>query len=280
MVFDGFAGTGSIGLEAISRGAKRCIFVERDKQMSLLLRENIRQLGCEDRSLVIQGDALGSAALASAPRPLTLAFLDPPYPLVQEALGLRRVLAQVAALVELLAPDGYVVLRTPWPLVHEMEGAGGGEEAARAGSGVVRDKAGRDRMEKERRGLVKRGRSWRRHGESMDPSRAEEQLGEGGEGRGRRGAERAPPLMRHPDDEFDGEEGEEGEEVLAQGVEGSEALREQLERMDEKLANAEAALALPARKVVSVDLSVANAIGPETHGYTTMAVHLYARRPT
>lgn len=115
-VFDGFAGTGAIGLEALSRGASRCVFVEQHKAIAGLLQRNVELLGVQDRAEVVVGDCLGAGALARAPRPLTIAFLDPPYPLIQEALGFRRVMAQLSSLVGLLAPDGIAVLRTPWPM--------------------------------------------------------------------------------------------------------------------------------------------------------------------
>ncbi|HYE60960.1 MAG TPA: RsmD family RNA methyltransferase [Phycisphaerales bacterium] len=119
-VFDGFAGTGAIGLEALSRGASRCVFVEQDKSIGQLLSKNIETLGVKDRAELVIGDALGPGALARAPRPLTLAFLDPPYPLVQEAVGFKRTMAQVQKMVDLLTLDGFVVLRTPWPLKHKQ----------------------------------------------------------------------------------------------------------------------------------------------------------------
>ncbi len=115
-IFDAFAGTGAIGLEAISRGASRCVFVERDKAAATILHQNIEMLGVQDRCEVVVGDALGLGALSRCPRPVTVAFFDPPYPVVREALGFRRVMEQAAKVVDLLVPDGILVLRTPWPL--------------------------------------------------------------------------------------------------------------------------------------------------------------------
>jgi hypothetical protein len=96
------------------------VFIEQDKSIGALLAKNIEMLGAKERSELIIGDALGPGALARAPRPLTLAFLDPPYPLVQEAVGFKRTMAQVQKLVDLLTLDGFVVLRTPWPLKHKQ----------------------------------------------------------------------------------------------------------------------------------------------------------------
>lgn len=119
-VFDGFSGTGSIGLEAISRGASRCVMVEKDKGTAAVLKRNVDALDCHDRAEVVIGDCLGMGALARAPRPLKLAFLDPPYPLVRDPLGFRRVMAQMAALVGILTDDGFAVLRLPHPLDLEV----------------------------------------------------------------------------------------------------------------------------------------------------------------
>jgi 16S rRNA (guanine(966)-N(2))-methyltransferase RsmD len=117
-VFDAFAGTGSIGLEAISRGASRCVFVERDRDSVEILRRNIASLGVEDRCEVVHGDALGAGALARCPRPVHLVFMDPPYDLVRQPAGWRRVKAQFEQLVARLDESGFAVLRTPWPFRH------------------------------------------------------------------------------------------------------------------------------------------------------------------
>ncbi len=130
---DAFAGTGSFGIEAISRGAARCVFIERDRRHAELLRTNITNLRAEDRAEVVVSDALGLGALARCPRPTTVVFLDPPYDLVNEPVGWRRVRDQSAKFVELLSDDGFLVLRTPWPFLHEAEesGVSGREPAVR-----------------------------------------------------------------------------------------------------------------------------------------------------
>jgi len=119
-ILDCFAGSGSMGLEAISRGAKRCLFVERDRGVAALIRRNIEALGVEDRADVALGDALGAAALTRAPRPIHLLFFDPPYKLVIEPDSRIRVMRQLNRLIQLLDDDGYAVFRTPWPLFEGM----------------------------------------------------------------------------------------------------------------------------------------------------------------
>jgi 16S rRNA (guanine(966)-N(2))-methyltransferase RsmD len=120
-VFDAFAGTGAIGLEAVSRGATRCVFIERDKKIGEVLQRNIDHLGVRDRVELVRADALGPLALARCPDPVDLVFLDPPYPLVRDEDSWLRVRAQAEALVAKLSDEGWMTLRTPWPFVHRPE---------------------------------------------------------------------------------------------------------------------------------------------------------------
>lgn len=76
-VLDLFAGSGALGLEALSRGARQATFVERDPRVAAQLRENISALGATERAGVVGADA--AAFLAGPPTPCTLAFLDPPF---------------------------------------------------------------------------------------------------------------------------------------------------------------------------------------------------------
>jgi 16S rRNA (guanine966-N2)-methyltransferase len=77
-VLDLFAGTGALGLEALSRGALFCLFVEHDAQARGLTRRNIEALGLTGVTKLFRRDAteLGPAGNNSG---FTLAFLDPPY---------------------------------------------------------------------------------------------------------------------------------------------------------------------------------------------------------
>lgn len=122
--FDVFAGTGSFGLEALSRGAASVVFVEKDREVARLLKANIDALGAGDRSEVFTGDALGAGALSRCPRPVHVVFFDPPYPMMEDAApggGRDRVLAQFARCVECLDDEGYAIIRTPWPFVDRAE---------------------------------------------------------------------------------------------------------------------------------------------------------------
>ncbi len=121
VVLDGFAGVGSFGLEALSRGASRVIMVERDRRVADVLRENIATLKGEDETEVVVGDALGLACLSRCPKPINIALLDPPYAMVQQTAGWNRVREQMARIIAMLADDGYAMVRTPWPFIHKPD---------------------------------------------------------------------------------------------------------------------------------------------------------------
>ena len=76
-VLDGFAGTGALGLEALSRGASSATFVERDMKALRILKENVELLGAENETRVI-GGGLGSW-LAGQDEKYDVVFSDPPY---------------------------------------------------------------------------------------------------------------------------------------------------------------------------------------------------------
>lgn len=121
VVLDGFAGVGTFGLEAASRGAARVVMVERDRRVAGVLQQNVDMLRAGDFAEVVVGDALGPACLARCPTPIKIAFLDPPYDLVRTPEGWERVRGQMARIVALLGDDGYAMVRTPWPFIRREE---------------------------------------------------------------------------------------------------------------------------------------------------------------
>jgi 16S rRNA (guanine966-N2)-methyltransferase len=102
-VLDLYAGTGAVGIEAVSRGAAEAVLVERDRRMASVIERNLSEtLGREDgRAKLVRGDAL--KYLASA-KPFDLVFIDPPY---AQAAELAPKLT--AALPAAVAPNATVV---------------------------------------------------------------------------------------------------------------------------------------------------------------------------
>ena len=113
-VADLYCGTGTLGLEALSRGAETCFFAERDRGALAALRRNIAELGVADRSRIWSGDLLASARrrLAAAGE-LDVAFLDPPFADARRWDWADVTARLISPLAETLAPDGVVALRVP-----------------------------------------------------------------------------------------------------------------------------------------------------------------------
>ncbi len=88
-VLDLFAGSGALGLEALSRGAAHATFVDAGRPALAAIRANLRALGLEDRAAVLAMDAPAAAAQPPA-APWALVFVDPPY---ASDLARRAVLA-------------------------------------------------------------------------------------------------------------------------------------------------------------------------------------------
>jgi 16S rRNA (guanine966-N2)-methyltransferase len=111
-VLDAYAGTGSVGLEALSRGGAAATFVERSRGALALLERNIAACGAAERSTVVREDFLGLSARRGWRQAFELVFLDPPY----DTPDLDRAVAEAAALV---VPGGRVILeqtrRRPTP---------------------------------------------------------------------------------------------------------------------------------------------------------------------
>ncbi len=238
-VLDCFAGTGSIGLEALSRGAAEVVFVERDKKAADVLEKNIVLLGAEEECVVVRGDALGPAALARAPKPVDLAFFDPPYPLVLDPERWPHVVRQFARVVELLSDKGFALLRTPWPLRHIEVVDANGQAIAFGDARNPFDIYGNIRKD------------------LPPPS-----------GKKRKGEHRR--LRDHPGEE---EMSWEMDEIDLAQIEADTRDQDQLDMIEEL--GPTRGLKITRR---DVDLHVPGAVGPETHEYASMAVHFYMRR--
>lgn len=272
LVFDAFAGSGSVGLEAVSRGAAKVVFVENHREMAKTLQRNIELLKCGDRAEVFIGDALGAGALARCPRPVTIAFFDPPYAMVEDQLGWKRIKAQLEQIVPLLSDDGYLLVRTPWPCRHEIWPEGvtpptkihPREKSHRQQVGDD-DRAGSPTPLEGGQHRPKGKARWRWKDNEAGGSWLEV-------GKGKHAAPR-------DDDEDlveidDLEEGQSFEEAFN----AIDAERE----ADPDAAEATGPLAADGSvikpEILPVDLHIENALGPETHEYGTTAVHFYMKK--
>jgi 16S rRNA (guanine966-N2)-methyltransferase len=103
-VLDLFAGSGALGLEALSRGAAHATFVDSARPAVTAIRDNLRALGVADRATVVAGDAVVSAARHAPAAPWRLVFVDPPY---RSDLAIRAVAALPP---DRLATDAVIVI--------------------------------------------------------------------------------------------------------------------------------------------------------------------------
>ena len=113
-VLDLFGGTGQMGIEALSRGAAHCTFVDLRKEAAGTIRENLDLTGFNDRAKVIRGDAL--AFLSRCREPFDLIFLDPPY-----GSGLLEKSMEQITAIDIVTENGIIVCENGsnagWPAV-------------------------------------------------------------------------------------------------------------------------------------------------------------------
>lgn len=109
-VYDCFAGTGSFGLESLSRGATHATFFEAHKPTSKRLQENVKLIRAEDRSTLVTTDIFRWLATTRPDARADVVFLDPPYRYLREKPDELRSLAADLA-THHLTPDGVIVFR-------------------------------------------------------------------------------------------------------------------------------------------------------------------------
>ena len=101
-VLDLFAGTGQLGIEALSRGAASCVFVDRDREAVRLVKDNLKACGL--KATVLQEDALSYLRVGEE---FDLIFVDPPYD-----SGLYAPVLETINLVDKLSDGGIIICET------------------------------------------------------------------------------------------------------------------------------------------------------------------------
>jgi 16S rRNA (guanine966-N2)-methyltransferase len=113
---DIFAGTGTLGLESLSRGASHVVFVERDRGIRKLLEQNLRTFDLTDRATVQGVDILAADPatwVRTLPvRPFRIVTLDPPYAVSRDEQGMAKLTALAAALADVCEHGAVLTLRT------------------------------------------------------------------------------------------------------------------------------------------------------------------------
>lgn len=104
-VLDLFGGTGQLGIEALSRGAAHCTFIDQRRDAAALIRENLKLCRLEENAKVVQGDSL--AFLSSCREKFDVIFLDPPYhtDLMDRAL-------ELVTKIDILSEHGIIICET------------------------------------------------------------------------------------------------------------------------------------------------------------------------
>ena len=109
LVADLFAGSGALGIEALSRGAGYCVFIEYNRDHLQIIRDNLEKTGLSGRSRLLKMNTTAALQLLSAEKlRLDIIFIDPPY---HSSLAAQTL--QIISKLPLLKEDGLVVVEHP-----------------------------------------------------------------------------------------------------------------------------------------------------------------------
>lgn len=114
---DGFSGTGSVGIEALSRGAETAVFIEEYPAAVKILKDNLARCGAEHQAVIVDRE-FNRAVIELARRGacFDIIFLDPPYRLLEKRNPLKVIFKR-----DVLAPSGLIVLRRHFKIVPEIK---------------------------------------------------------------------------------------------------------------------------------------------------------------
>ena len=105
LVLDLFAGSGALGIETLSRGAKHCIFCDKSYQSIQMVKENIKKTRMEEKSTIYNEDY--KKCLEKQKKAFDIIFIDPPYKLDIAVDAIKRILE-----LHLLQKEGIIILET------------------------------------------------------------------------------------------------------------------------------------------------------------------------
>ena len=141
-VLDGYAGTGAVGIEALSRGAAQVTFIEQDRRAQALIQENLARCGIAEGYAIIRATVARGLKMLREQPTFDIILLDPPYERLRPARGAGVPNAAssdhhavklgiiIAAAADVMAPDGVLILEharrrpapeTAWRLVRSRE---------------------------------------------------------------------------------------------------------------------------------------------------------------
>jgi 16S rRNA (guanine966-N2)-methyltransferase len=110
-VLDLYAGSGALGLEALSRGAQCCIFVEKNRAASRIIEENLVRSRMAGGEVLAMPSALAVKTLQARDERFSMMFFDPPFPLSRSPETRASLFRELASATQMLAPDGLAVWR-------------------------------------------------------------------------------------------------------------------------------------------------------------------------
>jgi 16S rRNA (guanine966-N2)-methyltransferase len=113
---DAYAGSGAVGIEALSRGAKRTVFIERNPKAIAVIRENLRSLDIEREAILVQGSA-ATSLLNYRP---DIAFIDPPYEDTKEYTKSLLALSEIRCPVVIAQHASRTVLEDAYGAMKKM----------------------------------------------------------------------------------------------------------------------------------------------------------------
>lgn len=102
---DFFAGSGAIGIEALSRGASEAVFVENSRKAADVIRMNLKTTHLEENAVLMQTDALEAVRILNGKAPWDIVFMDPPY-----GNGFERALLEAMSSTSLADADTMIIV--------------------------------------------------------------------------------------------------------------------------------------------------------------------------